>query len=72
MRHFIRGYFDGDGCITGWMSYEKGKSDRKRRICRTIPEKQEPARHHRQMASYLSGAHGNGEKRQHSKTPTHE
>lgn len=36
------------------------------------PEKQEPARHHRQMASYLSGAHGNGEKRQHSKTPTHE
>ena len=28
MRHFIRGYFDGDGCITGWMSYEKGKSDR--------------------------------------------
>ena len=28
IRHFIRGYFDGDGCITGWMSYEKNKSDR--------------------------------------------
>lgn len=26
--HFIRGYFDGDGCITGWLSIEKGKSDR--------------------------------------------
>ena len=28
IRHFIRGYFDGDGCITGWMDYEKGKKDR--------------------------------------------
>ena len=28
IRHFIRGYFDGDGCITGWVSVEKGKSDR--------------------------------------------
>lgn len=28
IRHFIRGYFDGDGCITGWMSYENNKSDR--------------------------------------------
>jgi hypothetical protein len=28
IRHFIRGYFDGDGCITGWLSIEKGKSDR--------------------------------------------
>ena len=28
--HFIRGYFDGDGCITGWLSIEKGKSDRVR------------------------------------------
>lgn len=26
--HFIRGYFDGDGCITGWLAIEKGKSDR--------------------------------------------
>ena len=26
--HFIRGYFDGDGCITGWMCYEKRKSNR--------------------------------------------
>ena len=28
IRHFIRGYFDGDGCITGWLAVEKGKSDR--------------------------------------------
>lgn len=28
IRHFIRGYFDGDGCITGWLAIEKGKSDR--------------------------------------------
>ena len=28
--HFIRGYFDGDGCITGWLAIEKGKSDRVR------------------------------------------
>lgn len=28
IRHFIRGYFDGDGCITGWLATEKGKSDR--------------------------------------------
>ena len=28
IRHFIRGYFDGDGCITGWIASEKGKSDR--------------------------------------------
>lgn len=28
IRHFIRGYFDGDGCITGWTAIEKGKSDR--------------------------------------------
>lgn len=26
--HFIRGYFDGDGCITGWISKELGKQDR--------------------------------------------
>ena len=30
LRHFIRGYFDGDGCITGWLAIEKGKSDRVR------------------------------------------
>lgn len=30
IRHFIRGYFDGDGCITVWLSKEKGKSDRVR------------------------------------------
>ena len=30
IRHFIRGYFDGDGCITVWLSQEKGKSDRVR------------------------------------------
>lgn len=30
IRHFIRGYFDGDGCITIWLSQEKGKSDRVR------------------------------------------
>lgn len=28
IRHFIRGYFDGDGCITGWLAIEKGKADR--------------------------------------------
>ena len=28
MRHFIRGYFDGDGSIIGWLAIEKGKSDR--------------------------------------------
>lgn len=28
IRHFIRGYFDGDGCFTVWLSQEKGKSDR--------------------------------------------
>ena len=28
IRHFIRGYFDGDGCITGWLAIEKGKLDR--------------------------------------------
>lgn len=31
IRHFIRGYFDGDGCITGGVCKEKGKSDRFRR-----------------------------------------
>lgn len=31
LRHFIRGYFDGDGCITGHLAREKGKSDRFRR-----------------------------------------
>lgn len=30
IRHFIRGYFDGDGCITTWLAIEKGKSDRVR------------------------------------------
>lgn len=30
IRHFIRGYFDGDGCITGWLAVEKGKADRVR------------------------------------------
>lgn len=30
IKHFIRGYFDGDGCITVWLSVEKGKSDRVR------------------------------------------
>lgn len=29
-KHFIRGYFDGDGCITGWLATEKGKADRVR------------------------------------------
>lgn len=27
-RHLLRGFFDGDGCITGWVSKEKGKVDR--------------------------------------------
>lgn len=31
LRHFIRGYFDGDGCITGGIAREKGKSDRFRK-----------------------------------------
>lgn len=31
IRHFIRGYFDGDGCITGGVTREKGKKDRFRR-----------------------------------------
>lgn len=31
IRHFIRDYFDGDGCITGCLCKEKGKSDRIRR-----------------------------------------
>ena len=26
--HFIRGYFDGDGCITKWIAKEKNKKDR--------------------------------------------
>ena len=26
--HFIRGYFDGDGCITGWKNVEANKKDR--------------------------------------------
>lgn len=30
IRHFIRGYFDGDGCFTEWLAIEKGKSDRVR------------------------------------------
>ena len=30
IRHFIRGYFDGDGCFTIWLLQEKGKSDRVR------------------------------------------
>ena len=30
IRHFIRGYFDGNGCITIWLASEKGKSDRVR------------------------------------------
>ena len=30
IRHFIRGYFDGDGCFTLWLSQENGKSDRVR------------------------------------------
>lgn len=28
IRHFIRGYFDGDGCITGYSPIEKDKSPR--------------------------------------------
>ena len=28
IRHFIRGYFDGDGCITGYSPNEKNKSPR--------------------------------------------
>ncbi len=28
IRHFIRGYFDGDGCITGYSLQEKGKNPR--------------------------------------------
>ena len=31
LRHFIRGYFDGDGCITGGIAREKGKKDRFRK-----------------------------------------
>lgn len=30
IRHFIRGYFDGDGSIVVWLAREKGKSDRVR------------------------------------------
>lgn len=30
IRHFIRGYFDGDGCFTEWFARESGKSDRVR------------------------------------------
>lgn len=30
IRHFIRGYFDGDGCFIIWLNQEKGKSDRVR------------------------------------------
>lgn len=30
IRHFIRGYFDGDGCFIIWLAQEKGKSDRVR------------------------------------------
>lgn len=30
IKHFIRGYFDGDGCITGCLIREKGKKDRVR------------------------------------------
>lgn len=30
IRHFIRGYFDGDGSIIIWLATEKGKSDRVR------------------------------------------
>ena len=30
IRHFIRGYFDGDGCVTVWLAQEEGKSDRVR------------------------------------------
>lgn len=30
IRHFIRGYFDGDGSIVVWLVREKGKSDRVR------------------------------------------
>lgn len=25
IRHFIRGYFDGDGCITGWLAKDSGR-----------------------------------------------
>lgn len=32
LRHFIRGYFDGDGCITGYLAIEKGKKDRVRYV----------------------------------------
>lgn len=28
IRHFIRGYFDGDGSFIEWLAVEKGKSDR--------------------------------------------
>lgn len=28
IKHFIRGVFDGDGCITGWISKEQNKQDR--------------------------------------------
>lgn len=28
IKHFIRGYFDGDGCITGYCPKEKGKNPR--------------------------------------------
>lgn len=38
IRHFIRGYFDGDGCITGYLCIEKGKKDRIRYVA-TIDSK---------------------------------
>ena len=41
-------------------------NDRRRGICRTLAEEQKSAGHHRQMAPYLSGAHGDGKERKHS------
>lgn len=39
IRHFIRGYFDGDGCITGYLAVEKGKKDRVRYVAQIDSKK---------------------------------
>ena len=45
---------------------QERESDRRRGICWTLAEEQKSAGHHRQMAPYLSGAHGDGKERKHS------
>ena len=40
IRHFIRGYFDGDGCITGYLCVEAGKKDRVRYVVQIDAKKQ--------------------------------